>query len=258
MCTANAARLWELSFANSCDQRLVALVSSCVARVGGHTPQDCMRKHFCFLAFTLAFSCHVFAATGKLEPVAPPKDSSVAQSVWQALSPNGYRVLLPDGSTVCDIWLRQSLPGTNKKETEGVLFPEIGESTLVGVISFPKATTDFRGDPVPAGFYTLRYALIPNDGNHLGVSQNRDFLLLVPAGSDSDPGAQYKFQELVRLSSKTSNTKHPGPLSMVQADTVIPGVADDDQGHTILSVKVPLSSGDELPIGLIVKGTAAQ
>jgi hypothetical protein len=47
-------------------------------------------------------------------------------------------------------------------------------------VHFLHAAADFRGQQVPVGFYTLRYALIPDDGNHLGVSPNPDFLLLIP------------------------------------------------------------------------------
>lgn len=41
-----------------------------------------------------------------------------------------------------------------------------------------------------------------NDGNHLGVAPNPDFLLVVPGASDGDPGATFKFQELATMSRK--------------------------------------------------------
>jgi len=44
---------------------------------------------------------------------------------------------------------------------------------------------------------------MPNDGNHLGAAPNRDFLLVVPAASDGDPSATFKFQELVTMSART-------------------------------------------------------
>ena len=43
----------------------------------------------------------------------------------------------------------------------------------------------------------MRYALMPDDGNHLGVAPNRDFLLLVRAADDPDPAAVFKFADLV-------------------------------------------------------------
>lgn len=198
-----------------------------------------------------------FAGSAKVERIDRLSDSPVPAAVWDVLDSKGYRLTLDDGTTVADVWLRKNVPSSGAKEAEGVLFPEIVPSTLVGVISFPKAATDFRGQQLKAGFYNLRYELIPNDGNHLGVSPNRDFVLLVPPGSDPDPAAQYKFEELVALSRKATGTNHPGPLSLVQADSTIPGLSHDDQDHWVFSFKIPVGS-EEIPIGLIVKGVAQQ
>ena len=206
--------------------------------------------------FSLVLDCAA-AAGGKVERVDRPTDSPVASAVWDVMDSKGYRLSLEDGSTVCDLWLRKNISGSGAKEVEGVLFPEITPSTLLGVISFPKGGADFRGQPIKAGFYNLRYALIPNDGNHLGVSPSRDFALMVPATADPDPAAQFKFEELVNLSKKATGTNHPGPLSMVQADSTVPGLIHDDQDHWVFSVKVPVGS-EEIPIGLIIKGTAQQ
>ena len=197
------------------------------------------------------------AAAGKLERIDRPATSSVADAVWQELDSKGYRLTLDDGSTY-DLWLRKSLTVSKSKDAEGVLFPEIAQSTLLGVISFPKPATDFRGQPIKAGFYNLRYELLPNDGNHLGVAPSRDFVLAIPAEADPDPTAQFKFEQLVSLSRKTTGTQHPAPLSLVQADSAIPGLSKDDQDHWIFSVKIPTASNEEIPIGIIVKGTAPQ
>ncbi len=208
------------------------------------------------LILTALVSC-ALAAPAKIERVEHPADSPVPAAVWDVLDARGYRLMLDDGTPVCDLWLRKSLPNSGAKEAEGVLFPEIAPSTLVGVISFPKPTTDFRGQPVKGGFYNMRYELLPNDGNHLGVSPSRDFVLLVPSAADPDPNAQFKFDELVSLSRKTTGTNHPAPLSLIQADSTIPGLSHDDQDHWIFSVRVP-TSGEEIPIGFVVKGVAQQ
>lgn len=206
----------------------------------------------------LALVASTFAASGKIERVDRPADSPAVDAVWQMLESKGYRVTLDDGSTLCQVWLRKSLPASKNKEAEGVLFPEIEPSTLVGLISFPQAASDYRGQPIKAGFYSLRYQLLPNDGNHLGVAPSRDFVLLVPATADPDPNAQFKFEELVSLSRKTTGTQHPAPLSLVQADSAIPGLSKDDQDHWIFSVKIPLTGGEDIPLGIILKGTAQQ
>jgi hypothetical protein len=198
-----------------------------------------------------------FAGTAKVERIDRPADSPVSAAIWDVLDAKGYRLTSDDGTAMADVWLRKNVPNSGAKEVEGVLFPEIPPSTLLGIISFPKAAADFRGQQIKPGFYNLRYELIPNDGNHLGVSPSRDFVLLTATASDSDPAAQFKFDELVALSRKATATTHPGPLSLVQANSAMPGLVHDDQDHWVFSFRLPLGS-EEIPMGLIVKGTAQQ
>ena len=211
------------------------------------------------LLFVSVASLALATQTGKIEPIGAVTDSRVAEGVKKVLEPKGYRVSLDDGSVVCEIWLRNKIPAQPKKDSPGALYSQLAESALVGVISFPQATTDYRGQNIPKGAYTLRYELIPNDGNHLGVAPNRDFVLLVPAASDDTPYATFKFDELVSLSRKATGTKHPGPLSLVQPESgTAAAVSKDDEDHWIFSAAIRLASGEDLPIALIVKGTPPQ
>jgi len=198
------------------------------------------------------------AQSGKVERIGSLTDNAVSQQVRQSLEAKGYRLTLDDPKPYCELWLRKSVPSqANEKAT--LAYPQFAESTLLGVMHFPQAAADFRGHPIPAGFYSLRYELIPDDGNHLGVAPDRDFVLVIPAQSDPDPNATFKFQELVTLSGNTAGTKHPSPLSLAPADKPSPGtVAKDDQEHWIFSASLKLASGEELPFAVIVKGTAQQ
>jgi hypothetical protein len=214
-----------------------------------------MRTHICLCLFLAAVTA--FAVEPKLERVARPKDSSVPDAVWQLVDPEGYRVVLADGP-LCEIWLRKSIPSSSTKGNEEALFPQLAPSTMVGVINFLKGSTDYKGDPVKPGFYTLRYELLPADGNHLGVAPNPDFVLILPPASDSDPNAQLNFQDMVSLSRKATGSSHPGPLNLVQPGKSLPGISQDDQDHWIFSANLALSSGTQLPVGLVVKGTAPQ
>ncbi len=185
-------------------------------------------------------------------------DAAVSDAVKKSVEPKGYHVTLDDGSAL-DLWLRDKAPAQAKKDVPGALYPQIAESTLVGVISFPQATTDYRGQAVKAGIYTLRYELIPEDGNHLGVAENRDFLLLIPAAADSDPAAVMKFDELVTLSRQVTGSQHPAPISMVQATGgSAAAVSKDDADHWVFSAGLKLASGENLPLAFVVKGTAPQ
>lgn len=199
------------------------------------------------------------AQTGKLEKIAPLADPAVPEAVRQTLDPVGYRISLDDGTALCNLWLRKSIPAQAKRDAADVLYPQLAESTLVGVLHYPKGGSDYRGQTISAGFYTLRYGLMPSDANHLGAAPNRDFLLLVPAASDADPNAVFKFPDLVALSEKATGTRHPGSLSLVQSDAgTTVAVSKDDQDHWTFSASMELSTGEKPSFAVVVKGTAQQ
>jgi hypothetical protein len=212
------------------------------------------------IGFILVVSLLSAAQTGNVESVGPLTDSAVPDAVRQALEGKGYRMTLDGSIPACELWIRKKIPAQTKKEVEGVAYPQLAESTLIAVIHFPQAAADFRGHSIPAGFYTLRYAIMPNDGNHLGAAPNRDFLLAIPAASDKDPNAAFESEELVMMSARTTGTKHPSPLSLAETDKgpSTPTVSKDDQDHWIFSATTKLNSGEDLPIALVVKGTAQQ
>jgi len=199
------------------------------------------------------------AAAGKVEPIGPLTDNAASAGLKKALEPAGYRVLLDDGKEWCKIWLRADVPESGKTDVEGALFPQLSESTLLGVISFTKPATDYRGQEIKPGLYTLRYELLPNDGNHLGVADNRDFALLIRADDDPDPNAKFDFRQLVTLSRDATGANHPGPINLIQpASDTVPAVTNDGQEHWIFAEKLKVQGGAPLLIGIVIKGKAAQ
>jgi hypothetical protein len=213
-----------------------------------------------FLTFVFLIPVVGLADGDKVDSAGAFSDSNASASVKGAVESDGYKVSLGDGSEVCRIWLRKGLDTRAKTDTPGVLFNQIGDSSLVGVISFPKNTTDYRGQVIKAGSYTLRYALQPADGNHLGIAPNRDFLLMSPLSLDQDASAQFKFEDLVKMSAKSAGTNHPAGLSIISADAqkTFPAAIQDDTGHTVFEGKLKTASGGEIAFGLIVKGVADQ
>lgn len=180
---------------------------------------------------------------------------AASESLKKVLEPTGSRITIGD-ELYCEIWLRAGVPA-GKSDAQGAMYA-IGESALVGLIRIVKATTDFRGQPVNPGTYTLRYAVHPADGNHLGISPIRDFLAMVPVAMDQNPDAQPKFEELMKMSAKVAGTNHPAVLSLVQAHTAAAPKVDQESGHLIFSSKTSTQSGSDLPISFVVKGIAEQ
>ncbi len=198
-------------------------------------------------------------AEGKVEVIGAFEEPSASAALKKALEPKGHRVSLGDGAVLCDIWLAAAV-ATGKSDVQGARYTSIADSAFIGVITFPKASTDFRKQTIKPGSYTLRYAVHPQDGNHIGISPIRDFLLLVPIASDQDPTAQPKFEELTALSKKASGTNHPSPLSLVSPDGISdwPSVFMDENNHLVFAAKVKNSANAELDLAFVVKGVAEQ
>ena len=193
----------------------------------------------------------------KVESIGALADTKTSESLRSALEPKGVRLWL-DGKAYCELWLRKSIPA-EKAGASLTLYPDLAASTLVGVIRFASAATDFRGQGIAPGLYTLRYALPPEDGSHLGVSDYPDFLLLLRASDDPNPSTRMKLEELLESSRRAIGTKHPGVLSMTKPSGAnSPHVSIDDKEHVVLQVTGKLDTEADLPIALIVKGQAEQ
>jgi hypothetical protein len=198
------------------------------------------------------------AADGKLEPTDAYADPGASDALKKVLEPKGWRVSLADGA-YCDVWLRASVP-SGKTDAQGAVYTSIGDSTLIGVITFARSTTDFRGQSIKPGSYTLRYALHPTDGNHMGISPIRDFLVMLPVANDPNPDAQFKFEELTKMSTKVTGTSHPGILSLTQSSSApaAPKLETDDYNRMVFSAAIKNQSGAAMPISFVVKGHAEQ
>lgn len=214
---------------------------------------------FVFLiAIAFIASSNAIAGDNKVEQVGAYAEPAASDALKKVLDAKGWRVSLADGAH-CDVWMRATI-ATGKTDQPGAVYISLAESTLIGVITFSKATTDFRGQSVKPGSYTLRYALHPADGNHMGISPIRDFLIMLPVAMDANPDASFKFEEMAKMSTKVTGTNHPGVLSLVQIDKapVVPNISQDDSNHTVFSASIKSQSGAVIPIAFIVKGHAEQ
>ena len=197
------------------------------------------------------------AAAPVVESAGPLTEKAVPAAVRSALELKGARLTLPEGPW-CELWLRKSVPDGKNGASEA-LHGELSLSTAVGVIHFLAPAADFRGQAIRPGFYTLRYAEIPTDGSHMGVSEYPDFLLAVPAAEDPDLDAAFKFDDLMALSRKATGTRHPGVFALTRSSGAsFPTVTTNDSGYVILQVQAKLRSGGETPIAIVVKGHAEQ
>jgi hypothetical protein len=205
-------------------------------------------------ALLLVLSCVSFAASAKVERTAAPSGNGISDAVRQAVEDKGYRVTLDDGWTA-EFWFARKID-VQDTAVPGALYPKLAASAFVGIVRLPQGMSDYRGQSIPAGTYTLRYELLPQDGNHMGVAPNPDFLLASPAADDARPEQLYVSRKMVALSAKTTGTGHPAVIALETAGE--PGtVTRQEDGSLVLTVEFP-AAGAKGKIAIVIKGTAAQ
>jgi hypothetical protein len=170
----------------------------------------------------------------------------IAGPVQALLAPGGATAKV--GGNTIDFWWVKSL-GAKGTDWSGV-----AEGTLVGAMKVSAPFRDIRGRTLKAGTYLLRYALQPQNGDHLGVSPHREFLLATPAAEDTSPAA-LGHEPAVDLAKKSINISHPAVLSLdPPVSTAAPlAVTQNDAGHTAVVFEVPTTEG-ALRFGLILVG----
>lgn len=202
----------------------------------------------------------------KIDSVPAPSAADIPAAVQSALQTQGERLTDDKGNTVSEVWLRKEIPAQGGAEGGGAIYGGLEVGEWVGVLHFPGAGSDFRGQNIKPGYYTMRYALEPEDGNHMGVSVYRDFVLLGPVAQDAQVGQTLKFDDLVKLSRQASGTNHPAVLSMVpvsdSANPKFPALLHDGQsGYWVLQVKSETRPGgggqaQDYGVAIIVVGKA--
>jgi hypothetical protein len=223
--------------------------------------------------FCLLFSAQTTAVLAQgsytvsvLKEAAP---AATAAAIRELISDSGFRIQDEKGQTLADIWLRKSIPASEKPSgpKAAVLFPFLADGELIGVLQFTAEGHDYRDQAIAKGVYTLRYGLQPVNGDHLGVSVYRDYALLLPAAKDQTPALPAR-KQLEAKSAESAGTSHPAVLLLQgapgeAAKTLFPSMIRDAEKNT-WSVAVPfnlLVKGQQeaivQPVLLVVVGAAA-
>jgi hypothetical protein len=170
----------------------------------------------------------------------------IAAPVKAALAPGGASAKLSD--TTLDFWWVKAL------DAKGKDWSSVAEGALVGAMKVSAPLRDIRGRTIKPGTYLLRYAAQPQNGDHLGVSPHREFLLATPAAEDTTP-ATLGHDPAVEMAAKTVNITHPAVFSLdppVASEAPLT-VVQTDAGHTAVVFEVPTGAG-ALRFGMILIG----
>src|SRR4030095_2233627 len=216
-----------------------------------------------FVALMAVLLCNgaaldALAASYKLEPIstAPEGLSASLQAVLQS---EGYKIVNEQGVAWCEVWVRKEIANLGKPASPDAKYPALHLGQLLGVMKFGAPGSDYRGQAIKPGVYTLRYCLTLQDGNHLGAAPIPDFVLLVPASEDTkDPDALMSTEEVVALSRKASGTNHPAVINLASPPAAASSstLEKDEMEHWVLKVKAQSKPAADLPIGIIVVGRA--
>jgi len=213
------------------------------------------RAHVILLAAQFLLAGLAFGQTYKVQNAGAPAAGQIPQPLQSALESQGVKVQNDQGGTLLEVWFAKTVAtNSSASPSSDYLYSSLTDGEFIGVLHFPSPGADFRGQAIKPGFYTLRYGLIPQDGNHMGVNPTRDVLVLCPVAADTDLSANLKFDDLVKLSRQAAGTPHPAFLVAAPVNgSTFPAVAKDDQDHWNLQVKLHGSNG-ELPFALTVVG----
>ena len=167
-----------------------------------------------------------------------------AAPVAAAIAPGGVKAAV--GTNTVTFWFVKELPAK--------AWAELKEGTLVGAVKIEKDFRDVRGRVIKAGAYTLRYGIQPANGDHLGVSPYREFLLLSPAKLDTDVGVK-PHDPLVELSKETIGGSHPAVWSLDPPGTTAAPLSVHTTEHDLKAIvlEVP-AAGGTLRFGLVLVG----
>ena len=205
----------------------------------------------------LAALIAVGAATTQSLSVTPHSEAvpdEIAPPVKALMASSGTKVKA--GEATLDFWWVKALPVSGP--TAG--WSAVEEGSLVGIFRVEGRYRDVRGRTIKPGAYTLRYAVQPENGDHLGVSRHRTFLLMSPFAVDTsaEPAGH---DGTVDLSKQTIGISHPAVLSIDPPSTTEPPsslIKRDEEPLEGVVFEVPLAHEGKpagaLRFGLILLG----
>jgi hypothetical protein len=203
----------------------------------------------------LALSSAIATAQTKVDPLPEKPPSQIAPAIASLLQPSGIKAIV--GGATLDIWWAQAIALSG----DGPGWSNVESGTLVGAMRISGPYKEIRGKVVGPGVYTLRYGLQPQNGDHLGISAFREFLVLSPVVVDTDPKV-LGFDGVVALSKQVIGTSHPAAMSIdppEEAPGALLSTYKNDSGHDGIVFEVPRSlngkAAGTVKFGLIVSGT---
>lgn len=219
-----------------------------------------MNTRLTAIALWLAIAPVVSAADYSIKATEADPPKQLSDDMRKLLSKSCVQLLDAKENVLVELWLVKEVPAkaTDAQIKNGLGYREVPSSTVVGAIRVAKNLLDYKKQKIPAGTYTLRVGIQPEDGDHMGTAPYNEFCLLCPAADDKKPNL-IEVKELRELSAKTTDN-HPAVLVLFPGDKDAgdkPKLVSKAGGHWVMFVKVPVKVGEKkavLPFGLNLIG----
>jgi hypothetical protein len=198
-----------------------------------------------------------------------PEEAHAKEPFAALLRSDGLRVVAPDGKVRLEVWWRAELPLLPQAADGNFTLGRLEPGAFVGVARAGSGAHDYRDQPIDAGVYGLRYFHQPSDGNHLGTSDSRDFLVLTSLAAETSAEPVTTKEELLALAVPISPSDHALVLYVTAASEPAPadgqprivkrGELDEQALEIALPARVhaPDSPQESLRLALTVDGHTA-
>jgi hypothetical protein len=207
---------------------------------------DDMKKPALLLASVV---CAVLARaadfTVKVAEAERPKE--LGEAIKQTLQGKTVQVF-SGGKPAFEFWFVKEVSLKSKPASLAKALDSLEQATLLGAVSVRASTRDYRNDELPAGVYTMRFALQPQDGDHSGSADYTYFAVLVPASLDQKPDSFTSYKAVVKASAQDTSTGHPHVLSLRPASSEVgdsPQIKEPAPEHKSILLKLPGKAGAE-------------
>lgn len=213
-------------------------------------------------AFFFVFAPTTSAENGfSLKVVDKAAPAELSKDIAGKLAPKAYQLSDGDG-LFFEFWFVSELPMKAKAVASKEALDNIEEITLLGAaVVHQEERFDFRDDPIDPGLFTVRLALQPQDGNHMGTAPFDTFALLLPHDKDAEVRQYPDHETLVDLASEETVAEHPPVLSLQPLDSAegeFPRLAEGGDEWHFLCLKLPAKAGDDtfdVVMQLVFEGT---
>ena len=190
-----------------------------------------------------------------------PPTAKVAEPIRGVLSSKPIQLMDGD-KPVLQIWVRQDIPLKSKPSSPSASLESIAETTVLAAVSVEGAgLKDYRDNDVPKGTFVARFALQPQDGDHLGTAEFNTFMVLISSDADKALDTFTKFTPMVKASGKLTSSGHPVVISLRPAsspDGKFPSLNEPTADHKAIHLKLAGKTADgqtaDLVFDLVYQG----